>query len=36
MFMHIHDRGHCDIRLSKADQQRARIVGRHRPATSRR
>ena len=31
MFMHIHDRGHCDIRLSTADQQRALAEGIARP-----
>jgi hypothetical protein len=41
MFMHIHGHNHCDIRLSKADQERvlaqakpARTAGRRRPATS--
>jgi hypothetical protein len=29
MFMHIHGRGHCDIRLSKTDQ--ARALGNARP-----
>lgn len=27
MFMHIHGRGHCDIRLSKEDQERALSEG---------
>jgi luciferase-like monooxygenase len=30
MFMHIHGYGHCDIRLSKADQQRALAEGKAR------
>ena len=31
MFMHIHGRGHCDIRLSKADQARVLAEGMARP-----
>jgi hypothetical protein len=31
MFMHIHGAGHCDIRLSKSDQQRALAEGKARP-----
>lgn len=31
MFMHIHGHGHCDIRLTKADQQRVLAQGRARP-----
>ena len=31
MFMHIHGRGHCDIRLSKADQERVLAEGKARP-----
>ena len=31
MFMHIHGHGHCDIRLSKADQKRVLAAGRARP-----
>ena len=31
MFMHIHGRGHCDIRLSKDDQERVLAEGRARP-----
>jgi Family of unknown function (DUF5519) len=31
MFMHIHGRGHCDIRLSKADQERILSEGKARP-----
>jgi hypothetical protein len=31
MFMHIHGRGHCDIRLSKADQERVLAAGKARP-----
>ncbi len=31
MFMHIHGRGHCDIRLSKGDQQRVLDQGQARP-----
>lgn len=31
MFMHIHERGHCDIRLSKADQERTLAEGKARP-----
>jgi hypothetical protein len=31
MFMHIHGHGHCDIRLSKADQERALAAGQARP-----
>src|SRR5438270_7397725 len=27
MFMHIHGRGHCDIRLSKADQKQVLAAG---------
>ena len=31
MFMHIHGHGHCDIRLSKADQERVLAAGKARP-----
>ena len=31
MFMHIHGHGHCDIRLSKADQERALAQHKARP-----
>ena len=31
MFMHIHGAGHCDIRLSQADQERALANGKARP-----
>jgi hypothetical protein len=31
MFMHIHGRGHCDIRLSKGDQARGLEQGRAAP-----
>jgi Family of unknown function (DUF5519) len=31
MFMHIHGRGHCDIRLSKEDQGRVLAKGKARP-----
>jgi len=31
MFMHIHDQGRCDIRLSKTDQERVLADGRARP-----
>ena len=31
MFMHIHGHGHCDIRLSKADQGRVLAEGKARP-----
>lgn len=31
MFMHIHGRGHCDIRLSKEDQERVPAEGSARP-----
>ncbi len=31
MFMHIHGRGHCDIRLSKSDQERVLAEGKARP-----
>ena len=31
MFMHIHGRGHCDIRLSKSDQERVLAQGKARP-----
>ncbi len=31
MFMHIHGHGHCDIRLSKADQARVRAAGKASP-----
>jgi hypothetical protein len=31
MFMHIHGRGHCDIRLSKTDQKRVLAEGKARP-----
>ncbi len=31
MFMHIHGQGHCDIRLSKADQKRVLAAGKARP-----
>lgn len=27
MFMHIHGQGHCDIRLSNADQERVLLAG---------
>jgi Luciferase len=30
MFMHIHGHGHCDIRLSKADQERVLAEGKAR------
>jgi hypothetical protein len=30
MFMHIHGRGHCDIRLSKADQKQVLAAGKAR------
>src|SRR6266700_272893 len=30
MFMHIHGHGHCDIRLSKTDQQRVLAEGKAR------
>ena len=30
MFMHIHGRGHCDIRLSKSDQKRVLAEGKAR------
>lgn len=30
MFMHIHGKGHCDIRLSKADQERVLAEGKAR------
>jgi Family of unknown function (DUF5519) len=29
MFMHIHGHGHCDIRLSKADQERVLRKAKH-------
>jgi len=31
MFMHIHGQGQCDIRLSKADQERVLAEGKARP-----
>ncbi len=31
MFMHIHGHGHCDIRLSKPDQDRVLTEGKARP-----
>src|SRR5215471_21140401 len=31
MFMHIHGRGHCDIRLNADDQQRVLAEGKARP-----
>ena len=31
MFMHIHGRGHCDIRLAKGDQNRVLAEGKARP-----
>ncbi len=31
MFMHIHGHGHCDIRLSKSDQERVLTEGKARP-----
>ena len=31
MFMHLHGQGHCDIRLSKADQERVLAAGKARP-----
>ena len=31
MFMHIHGRGHCDIRLSKGDQERVLAEGKAGP-----
>ena len=31
MFMHIHGHGHCDIRLSKPDQERVLAEGKARP-----
>src|ERR1051326_1355260 len=31
MFMHIHGHGHCDIRLSKEDQDRVLAEGKARP-----
>jgi len=31
MFMHIHGRGHCDIRLSKGDQEQVLAGGKARP-----
>jgi hypothetical protein len=31
MFMHIHGSGHCDIRLSKSDQERVLAEGKARP-----
>jgi hypothetical protein len=31
MFMHIHGRGHCDIRLSKGDQEQVLAEGKARP-----
>jgi hypothetical protein len=31
MFMHIHGRGHCDIRLSKVDQERVLAESKARP-----
>jgi hypothetical protein len=31
MFMHVHGHGHCDIRLSKKDQERVLAEGKARP-----
>jgi len=31
MFMHIHGQGHCDIRLSKTDQERVLALGKAQP-----
>jgi Family of unknown function (DUF5519) len=31
MFMHIHDHGHCDIRLATTDQERILAEGKTRP-----
>jgi hypothetical protein len=31
MFMHVHGRGHCDIRLAKDDQERVLTEGKARP-----
>src|SRR5438309_6591789 len=31
MFMHVHGHGHCDIRLSKGDQNRVLAEGKARP-----
>jgi hypothetical protein len=31
MFMHIHGRGHCDIRLARTDQERVLAKGQARP-----
>jgi hypothetical protein len=31
MFMHIHGHGYCDIRLSKAEQERVLLEGKARP-----
>ncbi len=31
MFMHIHGRGHCDIRLSRPDQEQVLAEGKARP-----
>ena len=31
MFMHVHGRGHCDIRLPKSDQERVLAEGKARP-----
>ena len=31
MFMHIHGRGHCDIRLANGDQERVLAEGKARP-----
>jgi luciferase-like monooxygenase len=31
MFMHIHGRGHCDIRLPKSDQEQVLAEGKARP-----
>ena len=31
MFMHIHGRGHCDIRLARGDQERVLAEGKARP-----
>jgi luciferase-like monooxygenase len=36
MFMHIHGRCHCDIRLSKMDQKRVPAEGKARPHAGRR
>lgn len=31
MFMHIHGQGHCDVRLSEADQRHVLVEGKARP-----